>query len=336
MNISNDDLIYGARSGIQKAIRRGDLDLAKTCFDLLWGDKSQQNWLKWRMTTLVLEEAWHMAGELNKLQQKEDPTGADYRALIYKLTLCSKSKDAVGLWFIINEFPKVSLDFDEINLMKHWNQRYQANGKDEGMICDEIYETAVGNPEYTELTAYEISALQSMRRRSKMGGMTGDRCICMSAMLLTISRGLDPDLIQSDLKKQAKKWKAIVDRGKPITVEMPWYAFDMHTQCGKIAKSIFGRNKLDHYSNLSVEKFSSLWFWCESAFTPPYLLQLKRPQDEQKANCLDTIWYAPYLKRKLPYAQYTAKEVVRLWSRSMRRDIQGCVEWIVNKRSEKK
>jgi hypothetical protein len=63
--MKREDELFGARSGIQKAIRRGDIDLAKTCFDLLWSEKSHQTWLKWRITVLVNEESWWLIGELS-------------------------------------------------------------------------------------------------------------------------------------------------------------------------------------------------------------------------------------------------------------------------------
>jgi hypothetical protein len=47
--------ISGCRSGIQKAVRRGDLDLAKTCFDVLWNSREERSWFKWRLPVIVAE-----------------------------------------------------------------------------------------------------------------------------------------------------------------------------------------------------------------------------------------------------------------------------------------
>ena len=44
--------LYIARSGIQKAVRRGDSALAKQCYDIMYSEHFK--WLLWRMPVLVL------------------------------------------------------------------------------------------------------------------------------------------------------------------------------------------------------------------------------------------------------------------------------------------
>ena len=94
--ISKDDLTFGSRSGIQKAVRRGDLDLVKTCLDVLWDIPAQSNWLKWRVYTIVIEEAPYMAGELSKVVNSE-ATKQDWYKFFFSLALVPKAKEHIAL-----------------------------------------------------------------------------------------------------------------------------------------------------------------------------------------------------------------------------------------------
>jgi hypothetical protein len=100
--MNDADFTYGCRSAIQKGIRRGDLDLVHTCFEELWAEKSQRNWLMWRATTLVMEEAWQMIGEYGELLASGSKEENDWRKFLYRLCFATKSKDAMGLMFLVN------------------------------------------------------------------------------------------------------------------------------------------------------------------------------------------------------------------------------------------
>jgi len=161
-----------------------------------------------------------------------------------------------------------------------------------------------------------------------MGGR-GDRIFCVSAMVLLFYRGLDKKKVKADVKANAKKWKKDNGRSKVRTVELPWYAFDKHTQAGQIALGIFMKHSAEKY-NISRDDFWNLWFYMESAKTPKHLLRL--PTDTSNLTAFDSAWWLPYVASKLPYKGYTAKGAAYLWKTKIRDDIKGAVHWILRKR----
>jgi len=335
--MTDDDFVYGCRSAIQKAIRRGDLDLAHTAFLTLWRDKKQRNWLKWRMPSLVHEEAWQFAGELwglsNAKFDSAEEEKREYQRLVYKLTVATKSKDATALWFLNNHYKKREpFKHSEYADMTYWRAAFEKAGSNPGVTASELYKLLAKGKSVSDDT---LAAMKMMRRRAGMGGMLGDRCICLSGMILAASRGVDTELVQLDVRKKLSEWRNRIGRKRPRLVELPWYAFDMHTQAGKIAVGIFVRNKLKGYSGLSEEKFRSVFFWAESSLVPDYLLANVSPECDGTPSCLESKWYDALLERKLSYGRKKRKAVQKLWNTSMRGDIKGCVEWILEKRGEK-
>lgn len=93
LKLSPSDFLYGCRSGIQKAIRRGDLPLAKQCFDALWANKAQRAWLKWRTVAIVQEECSYYLGELAEFLEKKSDDEREWRRIFYEVTLTLKNKD---------------------------------------------------------------------------------------------------------------------------------------------------------------------------------------------------------------------------------------------------
>jgi hypothetical protein len=328
--LNNADREYGSRSGIQKGIRRGDLDLVHTCFETLWATPTHRNWLKWRATTLATEEAWQMIGEYGKLLKSGTDSKEEWRKYIYRLCLATKSKDAVALWFSAHDgapYPEGHPEFMELDL---W--RNMCGGKDEDYLglANDMYNTYVTSRKMSE---YEKNAMDALLRRTKMGGMMGDRFICLSSMMLLYLRGLDEDEVLGNLKVNAAEWKERSGRSKPETVDLPWYAFDFHTQAGKIACNIFMKHSASKY-NISRGTFMSLWFFLESAKMPRYLLKIPKNYEEE-LTAFDSAWWVPYVSYMVGADKgRNAKESVELWKNSIRDDIKGAVNWILEKRED--
>jgi len=162
-----------------------------------------------------------------------------------------------------------------------------------------------------------------------MGGMMGDRLICLTSLLLLSMRGLDKKEVDADVKANAMLWKKETGRSKPRIVDLPWYAFDMHTQAGKIAFNIFMKQGGEKYG-LDELSFRSLWFFMESAKVPKHLIRL--PPTEWSLTAFDSVWWLPYVGFRLNIPGHTAKEAARLWKEQVREDIKGAVNWILEKR----
>ena len=329
MNV--DDLIWGCRSALQKAIRRRDLDLAHTAFNLLWSEKEHRNWLQWRMATLVMEEAWQMSGELAEFLDSETNSEKDWRRFVYKLTLCSKSKDAMGLWFL--PYYHNALQSKEMELVSFWINRMVQG--EPSSIADGIFEECIGTIVAGEpLSHYEKAAIKVLRKRIDMGGMFVDRCFCLSGMILIAMRGLRKDDILLDIKAGKEKWlKRVNRRDKPRTINLPWYVFDKHTRVGMAAIKIFMEHKAAKYPGLTEEKFRSIWFYIESAYSPIDSLCLKPKEDYYTA--FDSIYWLPLLNRELRYSHNGPKKVKKIWDSKMRKQIRVIVEEVLESRDNK-
>ncbi len=336
--MNRDDLCYGARSGIQKAVRRGDLDLGKTCFDLLWSEKEHQSWLKWRAAILVTEEAWHLAGELATIMTNKDATERDWRKFVYQVVLAPKSKDSVGLWCLSTlhrRFRNKHMDrgmvrHPEMTLMDRVMAESKKDGKGDVKLAAEIaYDWAKERID----TDYEKAAIRFLRNRSGWGGMMGDRYFCIATILLIGLRRLCQADVLASIQDGASLWAARVGaRRKPRTVELPWYIFDMHTQLGKIAFSIFMKHHAEKF-NIGKEDADNWWFECESGVVIDELLKTT-DIDPASPGILDNMWFPWHLKAGRTVAPFRDDvEAMEAWEAEGREVMKGCVEWIMEKRS---
>ena len=171
-----------------------------------------------------------------------------------------------------------------------------------------------------------------------MGGMTGDRGICISSIVLVACRGLNGEGIQEELPKGVGRWfERIGESRKPKTLpELPWFTVDMHTQAGKIALRIFLKHHADEFG-LDFEQFEALWFWCESGRMLGSLLDIV-PIDTPKPTMLQNKFYATAVEGVHKFTiKQTGKSLddLILWRDHIRPQVKGCVEWILKKREEK-
>jgi hypothetical protein len=324
-----DDARYGAHSAIQKAVRRGDLDLGKTSFDLMWPAKPHRNWLKWRLTSIIQEDVWPLIGELpDFFSAARDLTGAaeeeHWRKMVYRMIIAPANKDAGALSNLARRTEPEENEHPELALTRKWFALMKERGDDPGKVADDLFESLLA--EYP-VTDYQKAALRILVKRTQMGGMLGDRQLSLPAMILVVLRKLDPEAVREGVKKGAADWAQQSGRRNPVTVPLPWYSFDMHTQVGKIALSSYSRR-----SKIDRDQLFNLWFLAESAFIPRWHCQFSRIVDHPTV--FDSMWWPVAFKERLGPSLNgsTAKQNLQWWREELREDVKGLIEWLLTKR----
>jgi len=232
-----DDILFGSRSGIQKAIRRSDLSLARTCFEVLWSNSVHRNWLKWRLPVLVMEEAWYYGGELSSFLSSKPDDVNKWKEFIYYLTLIPKNKDA-GAVMSFAKHPSL-LSKEESGGLIEDVRKWMAVGDEKGI------DAAVQG--LSSVLLGERSPCLRMKRgcgdfqiQSVFWWYAGDRFAFLSAMLLIKHIGINQKVVlrtrNESVGRYTKKNGAVPPK---ILKKIPWYSFDMHTQAGIIAMRSF-------------------------------------------------------------------------------------------------
>jgi hypothetical protein len=331
--MNDDDFLYGCRSGIQKAIRRGDLDLARTAFDTLWKDQKQRSWLKWRMTVLVEEDAWQMIGELaqflNTVDKEEDEEKA-WRRFTYQLVLAPKSKDTEALLYMAMKTKEQTTEHPELEAMRRC-LRSSTEPSEAGRALMNRWEA---DGTWKRLSKYEQDAITLLHRRLGLGGMLLDRKACLSCMILVVSRGLNEKIIKASVELGLKSWVKKNGKRKPRLVNLDWYVFDMHTVVGKMAMSIFMKNKASKFKGLTKEKLDDIWFYLESAIIPDALFRPKKYHQEAKLNAFESMWWPMLLDFDLAFGDNSSAAVRRIWEDTMKQEMHNLVDWCLNKRAQ--
>lgn len=317
---------YGCQSAIQKAIRRSDLDLAKTTFDFLWSIKDARTWLQWRTTILVEEDCWQMIGELAKFYaSKPKNDEAAWRKLLYSLVLVDKSKDTEALWDLATRFKHLPSSLHpELEEMRFWLAKVK--GDDPASIAEDVFKSA----EAAGLTEYELNACRTFRSRVYQGGMLADRFSCLAGIVLIKKRRLKEEEVAAHVQEATKRY-FLAGGKKPISRNaLPWWSLDMHTQIGKMASSAFMKRIAPKYQGLDKLKFEDVWFMLESAeMKHSRLSKLK-----ESPSCFESMWWPIYLKEVITFGGRSVKEVGELWQKEMRGEVQKLVEWAVKKKAQ--
>uniref|UniRef100_A0A6M3M4F2 Uncharacterized protein n=1 Tax=viral metagenome TaxID=1070528 RepID=A0A6M3M4F2_9ZZZZ len=269
----------------------------------MWAEKEHRNWLKWRLSILVIEEAWYFTGELAHFLRTKSDAEEDWRKFIYRLCLIPKNKDADALWGLSSTAVERTPLLDEV---ARWKDRI--GDGDPSLIADELFEWLVDGE---KLTDYEKDAIRVAKRRVGMGGMLGDKQQCIVTMILIAQYGIAKNVVAQAEIDGLKRWKG----GKPKTVNLPWYVFDMHTAVGKMAMGILIKRKAAQFGNIDQEALSKLWFYMESGFVPKEMVS-----DSQA-------WWPAWREEEL------AGLPVKLWEKGMKKEIQSIVNWCLEKRS---
>lgn len=326
------DFLYGCHSGVQKAIRRGDLNLAKTCFDAMWPDSKHRNWLKWRMTVLVEEDVWQMIGEyaqflkeVKLLKGDEKAEEQAWRRFLYELVVVPKSKDTEGLLYVAMKTKAKEDEHEELSSIRYW---LNIDG-DPAHVVEDLYDEL---KKKRRLSSYENDALKVLKSRVYQGGMMGDRQACLACMILVVSRRLNEKEIKKQIGWGVKRWNRLSKHKKPRTINLPWYVFDMHTAIGKFALSVF--MKKSKYPGLDRGKFDDIWFDLESAWIPEDLYR-EAKYTTGKVSATESMWWPILMDIELRFGGYKPEGVRHLWKSEMKKKIKNIVLWCAQKRSEK-
>lgn len=324
-----NDLLYGAHSGIQKAIRRGNLALARQCFNILWNNKVHRNWLLWRLPILVAEETWFLIGEYAQLQGTFT-TPENTWSFIATLVASTKNKDAAALHPLLSR-----CTFDPI----HPNRRDA-----ELAIMHKALEEGQGDPtraaqflqdriQLKTDPAYGHSAAQALVTRSASGGMVVDKWLCVGALVLLLHRRLDEKRIKITIARDRTAFKKNL-REKQIAIPkktLPWYVFDKHTRVGKTAMSIFMRNHAQQFGVTSLADLNSLWLMLESLWVPETSLKVV-PKGTTSYNWMETVWWPLFEEIEImrvtgqPYKKFRTTS----WQ-DIKKELINIVTWILQK-----
>ena len=253
---NDDHFNYGARSAIQKAIRRGMPDMARQAFEILW--RNDPKWIIWRLQAIVPEEIWQLSA-LNikicraaqegilKCVDETDSAKSLLLGWILKLTTYAKNRDANGLAILLeNEWRRIYSPPNTEISSKRWRLASRAmemkNAMESRRWFDEILKEAPENRK---------GFIDAASTRFFAGGMDGDKRMLMCMAIIATT---EPEIVLPD-KRQIDE---------PIscrTGDWPWYVYDMHTLLGKRAMA-YAIKVLQW--NRTAEDFKSVWFVMES------------------------------------------------------------------------
>ncbi len=313
------DFLYGCRSGIQKAIRRGDLDLGRTCFDALWNNKTHRSWLKWRTPVLVMEESSYLIGELAEFLGLEKDDERSWRKFLYELILSPKAKDGAGLLGLAKL--QSLARHEEIDILRPW---FKNNSIDPAMIVNQFSKSL--NLHGDE---YEMGAVRFLQWRVGMGGMLFDRQLCLTNMVLIWSRGLDKINIRKTVDRAVGDY--VKKNRKPEALgALPWYVFDMHTVIGRITLSVLGKRKCARWG-ITEDELRLMWFILESSKIPKD--KILYPKLADKASVFDSMWWIPAIRDRLKGIKgLSIKSLLSFWKREVLPEVRSTVEFVLQER----
>ena len=193
------------RSLLQKAVRRGHVDLVYTTSALL-ADLSpkEKNWYRTRTAIITFEECWQLGSELifnRKFHSKV--------AALIKVTRAAKSRDASGLGYLAH-----ALNDGDTSVLNG-----TADDKHIKIIAnairrpDDFWQWIISRKQLSEKTSLVDNAL-----RFKQEGLPRDRAVIQSAAYLAVTG-----------KKARPQELDPIDQSFPY-----WVVFDRHTQIGKL------------------------------------------------------------------------------------------------------
>jgi hypothetical protein len=319
-------IIYGARSGIQKAVRRGDAALAKTCFDIIWQEAEHRKWLLWRMPVLVFEDCWPMAGELAKAQEKarglkSGELKQHWLKFVIRLVIARKNQDAAWLWQIAKQGkPHMHPEFV---LMRGIVE--SVSGDQPGKLPTVVLESKLLAGAGRELTDYEHKACLIVDARRMSGGMVGDQWNAIAAQVLIYLRGLPETEILGMLDRQKTEFaKTSLKRLESL----PWYCFDMHTRPGKMANRVFKKNYATRLL-CDEDHIDTAWFQFTSAVLGYKVLpDFSKPVDNPTWKT--PIWLSPKEDSIASWYGVPLAELKEHWAQHEQK-MKDLVEWAISK-----
>jgi len=163
---------------IQKAVRRGNVELVEKVFNYLINIDGQQHWLKNRLAVIGYEECWQYANTLNF-------TCNDYELLKqYKAFACKvKNKDCDGLAYLANRVN----DWEKTALRGDTKQKEGIQRVADAMKNDTKFWNWIENQPLYDLNKQRIEAAREAMKR-----VWQDRAIMFAAAYLSVTHPIPP------------------------------------------------------------------------------------------------------------------------------------------------
>lgn len=235
------------RSGIQKAIRRGNLSLLKKCFSKLW--EEDRSWLLWRLPVLACEENWLYAGIAVEMALNKEIQREQVWKLLANLTLNPKNKEAEGiaeLFYLYEKGFDVRKYIEDEAKLRIFNEILEIKEKKELWKEDKEKYWELYSEPFSEVSK---KFFNQMKRRINYAGP--DYMFVVAAYFSTIYE------LEEVVLGEVPDEESIEPAEK-----LPWFVYDMHTSVGKIVyyqlKKAFGEEMGEYIGN-------ELWWFEESA-----------------------------------------------------------------------
>jgi hypothetical protein len=244
-NLSLTVMADGCRGGILAAIRRGDLDLAKTCFDLLWKEPelAGQAWIRWAIPAFICDEVLPLVvripDHMDAIKQARGSQEEEraWRKLIYLATLLPKSRDAMILaCFAWHD--SITIRHREISAARQFRSEALDNMS---VATHALYDKVKAESDEALGRVYNF-----MLGRATTGGMMASRIAIATAMLLLHERKAKAAVINEQIDKVVKARTAKFGR-KPKKVVLPWWVFGPETRIGGRVLSILIKDYKDQF-----------------------------------------------------------------------------------------
>jgi len=222
LGLIKEDL-SGFKSAIQKSLRRGDLPLLRLCFTKLW--ETEPKWISWRLVILCAEESWKYTGIAGQLSWPE-PQRDEIWKLLCNVATHPKNKEAEGLNIFADKIVKHNEDPTE--MIKDPARMAIFNGwmtiRSKLDLIETDPETFWSWFQYGD-NEFAGEIVRTARRRSKFGGMSGDKTLLFVAAYLACVTKVEP-IVLDEVPAEEE-----IEPAK----EIPTYCWDVHTGVGKIA-----------------------------------------------------------------------------------------------------
>ena len=278
----------GCEAGIQYAIRRSDFDVLKTCFDAV---SESPAWVAWRLPLWTASECWYMTGELPN-------ANISVKKFLFRMAAVPKTQDAAILPLVAEKVAEVDDEPLELRRFRFW---YDFDNIHDA--SDDLLKTLESGETFGNLSAYELDAARLLYSRIQDGGYVEDRKRFLAAMFLIGSRRIEtaPSFINKKVNVVKKTLKS-----KPVTVNLPWWVYDLTTDIGLVAMEKFLENHGDRFG-LNRDQF--VFLHKILGYTSVPRSHISYTHIDKCKGFGNDIWLPFFLKKCLSYRNYTAKGV---------------------------
>jgi hypothetical protein len=320
VRIKEDQYLIGCQRGLRAAVGRGDLALARTCFDAVWQNPEERARLQWQIPVIVAADSLFYVGELVEFLKHPPQEERLWRKLIYTLTLLPKSRDATNffVWYSATKKsrvvpPETGQEGKDLNHLC-------------GMLINQGIEHSVRSWNFLKrrLNHYEMESLTFLLDRACAGGLYGDRILLCLAAYLIVCRGLSKSRIKSLVAKEIKKSMAGgLEKPRPLDA-LPWYVYDSSTRWGGRALSQLVKEQDFH---IRIPKSMLSWLWTRFEFQT-----VPEPSSVKNMTVFHDVWYS-IVGRALTMEDLSASDMSVLWSRDIAPVLALLVKGIATKES---